>query len=143
MHIINTGVDNQRGRIKGGFAMFNIRSVVWVAALLLALVIASEGQAQQGRALINTRPQPAQLAALVPNENMAVLFNGAGTSPTDGVCRYDSPPLIPGSWTVYTVKALWNDNGVVRTATRYVKVTAGSQVVIDFTQSPAEITYVR
>jgi uncharacterized protein (TIGR03000 family) len=125
--------------------MFKLRNVIWMGALSLAFVIASESDAQdmQSRALINTRPMPAQFAVLVPTSNAAVLFNGVQNAATNGVCRFDTPGLLPGSWATYSVQAFWMDDGQLRGSRRQVKVAGGSQVIVDFTQSPPGVTFVR
>jgi uncharacterized protein (TIGR03000 family) len=130
--------------------MFNLRSVLWTGALSLAFLIASESQAQQDgnsanqpRPLMTTGPMPAQFAVLVPTSSAVVLFNNVQNAATDGLCRFDTPGLLPGSWATYAIKAIWMDQGQIRGAQRTVKVARGSQVIVDFTQSPPAVTFVR
>lgn len=50
-----------------------------------------------------------------------------------------SPPLDPGKQYEYTVTAAWKSNGQVVRETRRVTVTAGSQVIVDFSKPAPEM----
>jgi uncharacterized protein (TIGR03000 family) len=55
------------------------------------------------------------------------------------VRRFVTPPLIPGQAYVYDVRAIWLEDGRDVTRDRRVRVRAGEQVDVDFTQpAPGE-----
>ena len=70
-------------------------------------------------------------------------FNDYATT-TRGSTRYfDSPPLQGGGTYTYEIKASWMQDGQPVTAQETVSVTAGTQMVVDFTQSPPKVIKVR
>ncbi|HYV36003.1 MAG TPA: TIGR03000 domain-containing protein [Gemmataceae bacterium] len=85
----------------------------------------------------------AQIDVFVPDPNAQVFFDGSQTSSKGSTRYFDSPPLQPGGTYTYTIRAVWNQGGQSMSAESAVTVTAGSQVVLDFTQSPPKVTRVR
>jgi len=86
----------------------------------------------------------AQIDVLVPDPNAQVWVDDALTSSKGQTRYFDSPTLQPGSDYSYTVKAAWTQpNGQAVTTQATVSVTAGTQAVVDFTQTPPKVTKVR
>ena len=77
---------------------------------------------------------PAHLEVIVPDPDAMVWFNGQPTTTRGTVREFDSPALEPGKTYEYSVRAVWNDRGRAASSERVVSVTAGSQVVVDFTK---------
>jgi uncharacterized protein (TIGR03000 family) len=92
---------------------------------------------------IQANANTAQMDVFVPDENAQVWFDGNLTSSKGSTRYFDSPPLQAGSKYQYVLRAAWTQNGQPMTAETVVSVTAGSQVVVDFTQSPPKVTTVR
>lgn len=68
-----------------------------------------------------------------------VWFEGVRTGQTGPSRQFQSPPLEPGHSYTYKVRARWLEDGQEVDQTRKVKVQAGQQVWVDFTQ-PSEPT---
>ncbi|HYV38551.1 MAG TPA: TIGR03000 domain-containing protein, partial [Gemmataceae bacterium] len=92
---------------------------------------------------IQANANTAQMDVFVPDENAQVWFDGSLTSSKGSTRYFDSPPLQAGSTYQYVLRAAWTQNGRPMTAETTVSVTAGSQVVVDFTQTPPKVTTVR
>jgi uncharacterized protein (TIGR03000 family) len=73
----------------------------------------------------------ARLTVRVP-PNAQVWFEGSETTSRGAVREFQSPPLTPGSWYVYEIRARWNDSGHETTQTQKVEVSAGSHVTVNF-----------
>jgi uncharacterized protein (TIGR03000 family) len=61
-------------------------------------------------------------------------MNQAGT-----VRLFHSPPLEPGKYFTYKIKARWMENGQAVERERQVTFQAGQTVTIDFRDAPKEI----
>jgi len=85
----------------------------------------------------------AQIDVLVPDPNAQVWFDGNQTTSRGPTRYFDSPSLQPGGSYTYTLRATWNQGGQPMSAETSVRVTAGSQVVVDFNQAPPKVTMVR
>jgi uncharacterized protein (TIGR03000 family) len=85
----------------------------------------------------------AQIDVLVPDPDTQVWFDGNQTTSRGPTRYFDSPALQPGGNYTYTLRAVWNQNGQPVSAETSVRVTAGSQAVVDFNQSPPKVTMVR
>jgi uncharacterized protein (TIGR03000 family) len=76
---------------------------------------------------------PAYLEVVLPDAEAKVWFGDHQTTSLGTMRFFTTPALQPGTLYSYTVKASWTDGGKLKTAERVVYVTAGSQVVVDFT----------
>jgi uncharacterized protein (TIGR03000 family) len=87
-------------------------------------------------------PQVANLRAhidvVVPDPNAVLMFNGYQTSSVGPTRQFDTPDLQPGTDYTYTIRAMWFQGGQPMSAERMVRVRAGSQAVVDFTQPPQQ-----
>jgi uncharacterized protein (TIGR03000 family) len=81
----------------------------------------------------------AHLQVILPDPDADVWFSGYKTSSRGTSRSFDSPNLKPGSSYSYTITASWNQGGQVVSAEAVVPVTAGSRVVVDFTQNPVQV----
>jgi uncharacterized protein (TIGR03000 family) len=80
---------------------------------------------------------PAVIEVRVP-PGTELWFNGAKTHLTGTLRLFDSPPLEPGEWYGYDVKARWMEDGQEVERTRHVSIAAGARVAVDFTKRGAK-----
>jgi uncharacterized protein (TIGR03000 family) len=78
--------------------------------------------------------QPDNIAQVTVNvpPDAKVWFDDTLTTSAGAVRQFDSPPLTPGAWYSYDVKASWNENGHEVTQAQRVDVTAGGHVNVRF-----------
>jgi uncharacterized protein (TIGR03000 family) len=69
-------------------------------------------------------------------EDAEIWFNDTKMTSTGAVREYQSPPLTPGTFYTYAVRARWNENSREVTQTQQVLVTAGTHVKVDFRGEP-------
>jgi uncharacterized protein (TIGR03000 family) len=74
----------------------------------------------------------------VPDPNARVWVEGATTTLMGTDRQFESPPLNPGREYIYNVKAEWMQDGLMTSQARQVRVYAGDNVVVDFTQPAAQ-----
>jgi uncharacterized protein (TIGR03000 family) len=83
------------------------------------------------RAKDETPPPEASIEILMPNNEAALLVDGAKTS-TDGLRRrFTSPPLEPGNYT-YHLTASWMRDGEEIRMERRIRVSPGGKYFVDF-----------
>jgi uncharacterized protein (TIGR03000 family) len=63
-------------------------------------------------------------------------FDGTATTATGPVRAFSSPPLTPGHWYTYEVRARWDEDGHEVTQTQQVELTAGAHVNVNFPVPP-------
>jgi uncharacterized protein (TIGR03000 family) len=80
-----------------------------------------------------SREAPAQIEVRVP-AGAEVWFGGSKTRRTGTVRLFESPPLEPGKWFSYDVKARWTEGGKEVEQTRKVSIAAGFRSAVDFTK---------
>lgn len=92
--------------------------------------------------------QPAPLVALngkamidvrLPDPNAEVWIDGRETTSRGAERSYASPKLEGGYDYSYSIKAMWEQDGEIRTVERQITITARDRVVVDFTQSPTRV----
>jgi uncharacterized protein (TIGR03000 family) len=86
------------------------------------------GTAQPAAAQTDNR---ARVNVSVPAD-AEITFNGAKTTSTGSVRKFQSPPLTPGKQYSYEVQARWIENGKEVTQTQEVQVTAGANLDVRF-----------
>jgi uncharacterized protein (TIGR03000 family) len=85
----------------------------------------------------------AHVEVIVPDANAKVWFNGVQAT-VSGTTRYfNTPELTPATTYSYTVRAVWNDGDRTVARDSVVYVTAGSQMVVDFSQTPVQVNELR
>jgi uncharacterized protein (TIGR03000 family) len=90
-----------------------------------------------------TASAPAQIEVIVPDPTATLWFDGRQTSQSGTTRYFDSPDLQPGKTFYYTVRASWTQGGQPQTAEQVIEVRAGSQLVVDFRQTPVKVNLVR
>jgi uncharacterized protein (TIGR03000 family) len=81
---------------------------------------------------------PAMIEVRVPADAQ-IWFDGKSTSLTGTERTFRSPPLQPGQYYSYEVKARWTENGKDIERTRKVRVHAGERVPINFMANEEEV----
>ena len=84
-------------------------------------------------------PESATIEALLPNPNAQLWVDGKETVSRGATRRYATPPLQTGYQYTSTIKAVWQQDGELRTVERQVPLSANSRVVVDFTQTPSRV----
>jgi uncharacterized protein (TIGR03000 family) len=85
------------------------------------------------RPLREPEPARAEIEVRVPPD-AELWFGGAKTRLSGAVRLFKSPPLEPGQWYGYDVKARWVEGGQEVVRTTHVSVAAGARSAVDFTK---------
>jgi uncharacterized protein (TIGR03000 family) len=92
-------------------------------------------------------PAPAEKVAhievIVPDDAAKVWCNGYLWQGKGSTRYFNSPELTPGTTFSYTIRVAWNQAGQSQAKDRVVYVTAGAQLVVDFTQTPVTVKDIR
>jgi uncharacterized protein (TIGR03000 family) len=92
-------------------------------------------------------PAPAEKVAhievIVPDDGAKVWFNGYHAQGKGSTRYFNSPELTPGTTFSYTIRVAWNEAGQGQAKDRVVYVTAGSHLVVDFSQTPVTVKDIR
>jgi uncharacterized protein (TIGR03000 family) len=81
----------------------------------------------------------AAIRVILPDPQAIVWFDGGVTSSTGTERLYHTPALAYGGTYTYRIRASWTQAGRQITQERVVSVTPGQPVVVDFTQTAAEL----
>jgi uncharacterized protein (TIGR03000 family) len=92
-------------------------------------------------------PAPAEkvahLEVIVPDDGAKVWLNGNQAQGKGATRYFNSPELTPGTTYSCMIRVVWNESGQSRARDRVVYLTAGAQLVVDFTQSPVTVKDIR
>jgi uncharacterized protein (TIGR03000 family) len=85
----------------------------------------------------------AHIEVVVPDAAAKVWLNGYQAQGKGSTRYFNSPELTPGTTFSYTIRVAWNESGQSQAKDRVVYVTAGAQLVVDFTQTPVTVKDIR